>query len=109
MGLHPELALVGVTTVCGNVPLADATENTLQVLDLINQSVIACERYHVDVETSGPLTVGRSIIDTHHRRGRTPNANVAFDADPRLSMSLLLESLSSQDLPLPSSPGYAFT
>lgn len=33
--LHPDLELVAVTTVNGNVPLANVTENTLRVLDLI--------------------------------------------------------------------------
>ncbi len=33
--LHPLLDLVAVTTVNGNVPLANVTENTLRVLDLI--------------------------------------------------------------------------
>jgi inosine-uridine nucleoside N-ribohydrolase len=75
----------------GAAPVHDA----VCVAHLINPSVIACERYHVDVETSGPLTVGRSIIDTHHRGGRAPNAKVAFDADPGLFMSVLLESLNS--------------
>jgi inosine-uridine nucleoside N-ribohydrolase len=75
----------------GSAPVHDA----VCVAYLINSSVITCGRYHVDVETSGPLTVGRSIIDTHHRGGRPPNASVAFDADPHEFMSLLLESLSS--------------
>jgi inosine-uridine nucleoside N-ribohydrolase len=75
----------------GSAPVHDA----VCVAYVINQSVVTCERYHVDVETSGPLTVGRSIIDTHRRGGRAPNANVALDADPRLFMSLLLESLGS--------------
>ena len=30
---HPELELIGVTTVNGNVPLENTTENSLRVLD----------------------------------------------------------------------------
>lgn len=37
--LHPELDLVAVTTVNGNVPLANVTENTLRVLDLLGSRV----------------------------------------------------------------------
>lgn len=36
---HPELELVAVTTVNGNVPLANVTENTLRVLDHIGSNV----------------------------------------------------------------------
>ncbi|WP_344680946.1 nucleoside hydrolase [Saccharopolyspora taberi] len=38
--LHPELDLIGVTTVNGNVPLARTTDNTLRVLDWIGRSDI---------------------------------------------------------------------
>ncbi len=33
--LHPDLDLIGVTTVNGNVPLGNTTDNTLRVLDWI--------------------------------------------------------------------------
>jgi purine nucleosidase/ribosylpyrimidine nucleosidase len=36
--LHPELDLVGVTTVNGNVPVANTTDNTLRVLDHVGRS-----------------------------------------------------------------------
>jgi len=76
----------------GTAPLHDA----LCVAHLVNESVIACRPYHVEVETVGPLTVGRSIVDTHHRSGTQPNAKVAFDADPRQFVSLLLETFANQ-------------
>ncbi|MFI6024655.1 nucleoside hydrolase [Amycolatopsis magusensis] len=38
--LHPELELLGVTTVSGNVGLANTTDNTLRVLDVIGRSDI---------------------------------------------------------------------
>lgn len=38
--LHPELELVGVTTVNGNVPLDNTTDNTLRVLDWIGHSAV---------------------------------------------------------------------
>lgn len=37
--LHPDLELLAVSTVNGNVPLANTTENTLRVLDHIGSSV----------------------------------------------------------------------
>src|SRR3954469_15012244 len=36
--LHPELELLAVTTVNGNVPLPNTTDNTLRVLDFIGHS-----------------------------------------------------------------------
>jgi inosine-uridine nucleoside N-ribohydrolase len=39
--LHPELDLIGVTTVNGNVPVENCTDNTLRVLDLIGRSDVA--------------------------------------------------------------------
>lgn len=38
--LHPELDLIGVTTVNGNVPVENTTDNTLRVLDLAGRSDI---------------------------------------------------------------------
>ncbi|RCV52955.1 nucleoside hydrolase [Marinitenerispora sediminis] len=38
--LHPEIELLAVTTVNGNVPLADTTDNTLRVLDWIERPEI---------------------------------------------------------------------
>jgi inosine-uridine nucleoside N-ribohydrolase len=72
----------------GAAPAHDA----LCVAYLVDPTVITCQRYRVDVETSGLLTIGRSIIDTHHRGDRAANARVAFDADPRRFLSLLLET-----------------
>jgi purine nucleosidase/ribosylpyrimidine nucleosidase len=39
--LHPDLDLIGVTTVNGNVPVENCTDNTLRVLDLIGRSDVA--------------------------------------------------------------------
>ena len=33
--LHPDLDLIGVTTVTGNLPIENTTDNTLRVLDWI--------------------------------------------------------------------------
>jgi inosine-uridine nucleoside N-ribohydrolase len=70
----------------GSAPVHDA----VCVAHLVNDSVITYDSFHVDVETVGSLTVGRSIIDTHHRGNRPPNAKVAFDADSRELVSVLL-------------------
>lgn len=38
--LHPDLDLIGITTVNGNVPVENTTDNTLRVLDLVDRSDI---------------------------------------------------------------------
>src|SRR5206468_9315675 len=42
--LHPDLELVAVTTVNGNVPVENTTDNTLRVLDFIGRSDIPVYR-----------------------------------------------------------------
>src|SRR4029079_8961410 len=42
--LHPELELVAVTTVNGNVPVEHTTDNTLRVLDFIGRSDVPVHR-----------------------------------------------------------------
>jgi len=61
---------------------------------LVEPSLITTQRYHVAVETTGALTVGRTVIDTHFRGGGMPNCDVAFDADGKRFVELLLETFS---------------
>ena len=69
-------------------PVHDA----LCVAYLVDPTVISGERAHVDVETRGELTIGRTVIDTRGISGLEPNAFVAFDADAPKFVSLLLET-----------------
>jgi inosine-uridine nucleoside N-ribohydrolase len=69
-------------------PVHDA----LCVAYLVDPTVISGERAHVDVETRGELTIGRTVIDTRGISGLEPNAFVAFDADAPRFVSLLLET-----------------
>jgi inosine-uridine nucleoside N-ribohydrolase len=69
-------------------PVHDA----LCVAYLVDPTVISGERAHVDVETRGELTIGRTVIDTRGISSLEPNAFVAFDADAPKFVSLLLET-----------------
>lgn len=71
-----------------SAPVHDA----LCVAYLIDPTVVTGQRVHVDVETHGELTVGRTVIDTHARSDKEPNAFVAFDADAPKFVSMLLET-----------------
>jgi inosine-uridine nucleoside N-ribohydrolase len=73
-------------------PNAAPVHDALAVASLIDRSVISTRRLHVDVETKGELTVGETVIDTNFRSGREPNVDVAFDADERMFVGLLLET-----------------
>jgi inosine-uridine nucleoside N-ribohydrolase len=69
-------------------PVHDA----LCVAYLVDPTVVTGRRVHVDVETHGELTIGRTVMDTHQVSGREPNAFVAFDADARKFVSMLIET-----------------
>jgi inosine-uridine nucleoside N-ribohydrolase len=73
----------------GAAPVHDA----LCVAYLVDPGVVTGRRVHVDVETRGELTVGRTVMDTHGRFGTAPNAFVAFDADGPRFVELLLDVL----------------
>ena len=72
----------------GTTPVHDA----LAVGTLVDAGLVTTRRLHVDVETTGRLTVGRTVIDTHHRGGGPANCDVAFDADAPGFVRLLLET-----------------
>jgi inosine-uridine nucleoside N-ribohydrolase len=69
----------------GTAPVHDA----LCIAYLVNPDVVELENYHVAIETTGYLTYGRTVIDTHHRGGHDPNAFVAMNADADLFFQLL--------------------
>jgi inosine-uridine nucleoside N-ribohydrolase len=72
-----------------SAPIHDA----LCVAFLVDPGVIAGRRVHVDVETHGELTLGRTVMDVNGYFGGEPNAFVAFDADAPRFVSLLVETL----------------
>jgi inosine-uridine nucleoside N-ribohydrolase len=73
----------------GTAPVHDA----LCVGFLVEPALVTTRHLHVAVETQGALTVGRTVIDTHHRGTGTPNCHVAFDADAERFAELLIETL----------------
>jgi inosine-uridine nucleoside N-ribohydrolase len=73
----------------GAAPVHDA----LAVCAIIDPTVIDTVFVHVDVETHGELTVGRTVCDTHHRSGKEPNVHVALDADEPKFVQMLMDIL----------------
>ncbi len=74
------------------MPHSAPVHDALCVAYLVDPKVVTGRRAHVDVETHGELTVGRTVFDTHARFGKEPNAFVAFDADAPKFVSMLLET-----------------
>jgi inosine-uridine nucleoside N-ribohydrolase len=72
----------------GTAPVHDA----LCVAAVIDRSVITTRKVRADVETHGELTVGQTVFDVAARGGEPPNADVAFDADERKFVRLLLST-----------------
>lgn len=70
----------------GSAPVHDA----LCVAYLVDATLVSGRRVHVDIETTGALTIGRTVIDIHGHFGQAPNAFVGFDADARRFVDLLV-------------------
>jgi inosine-uridine nucleoside N-ribohydrolase len=59
---------------------------------LVDRDVVTTQALHVRVETQGALTVGRTVMDTRTHAPGPPNCRVAFDADDRRFVELLVET-----------------
>jgi inosine-uridine nucleoside N-ribohydrolase len=75
-----------------DTPQSAPVHDALCIAYLVDPAVVTGRAAHVDVETRGELTIGRTVIDHGGRFGREPNAFVAFDADATKFLALLLET-----------------
>lgn len=73
----------------GTAPVHDA----LAVCAILDPTVITSRYVHVDVETKGSITDGRTVCDTHNRSKQNPNVHVAFDSKRNLFLELLTKIL----------------
>ena len=71
---------------------AAPVHDALAVASLVDPTVITTHHLHVDVETTGELTVGETVVDTNFRSRRDPNVHVALDADEPKFVGMLLET-----------------
>jgi inosine-uridine nucleoside N-ribohydrolase len=72
---------------------AAPVHDALCIASMIEPDVIETRDYYVAVETTGTLTVGRTVIDTNFRSGREPNARVAMSADTGRFGRFVLDTL----------------
>ena len=73
----------------GAAPVHDA----LAVCAVIDPTVITTHFIHVDVETGGELSQGRTVADFRGRSRKDPNVHFAMDADEPKFVAMLLEIL----------------
>jgi inosine-uridine nucleoside N-ribohydrolase len=76
-------------TARGTAPVHDA----LCVAYLVDPDVVRLRPVHLDVETRGELTMGRTVIDAEGHFGAEPNAVMAVDADASRFVDLLVATL----------------
>lgn len=72
---------------------AAPVHDALCVASMIEADVIDAHDYFVDVETTGRLTVGRTVVDTNLRSGKAANARVALNADTQRFGGFVLDTL----------------
>lgn len=70
-------------------PLHDA----LAVAYLINQKVIKTNLFHVDIETRGEFTLGKTVVDIYGVTKKPLNARVALELDNDLFKKMIFESI----------------
>lgn len=73
---------------------AAPVHDALCVAFMLHPDIVTTLHRHVDVETAGTLTVGRTVVDTHYRNGLAPNCHVAFGADREWFCDFLHDTLS---------------
>jgi purine nucleosidase len=59
----------------------------------LDRALVTTEAVHVDVETRGDITDGLTVADRRRLTGRSPNADVATDADIPAFMDRLIERI----------------
>jgi inosine-uridine nucleoside N-ribohydrolase len=79
---------------CGAAPVHDA----LAVASIIDSSLLTMRDAHVEVETFGSRTIGRTVIDMRDRGAQAPNARVAMGANERAFADLLTSTLSASPM-----------
>jgi inosine-uridine nucleoside N-ribohydrolase len=75
----------------GAAPVHDA----LCVAAVLQPDIITTQDLFVTVETHGEATVGETVVDVAARGGHVPNMKVAFDADERAFVQLMLETFAA--------------
>ena len=57
--------------------------------------LVTTQPYRVDVETTGEITRGRTVVDSRGVAGPAPNADVALAIDRARFVDLLVDAIAS--------------
>lgn len=60
---------------------------------LIDRSVVKCRKVNVQVELTGTLTRGATVVDLHDRFGARANCEVALELDFKRFWELMLDAI----------------
>lgn len=74
-----------------DTPIHDA----VAVAHVALPGLVTTRRYHVDVETTGEITRGRTVVDDRGQPGATPNVDVALEIDRARFADLVIEAVAS--------------
>jgi pyrimidine-specific ribonucleoside hydrolase len=74
-----------------DTPIHDA----VAVAHVALPGLVTTRRYHVDVETSGDITRGRTVVDDRGQQGAAPNVDVALDIDRAAFADMVIEAVAS--------------
>ncbi|MGI5837094.1 MAG: nucleoside hydrolase, partial [Chloroflexota bacterium] len=98
---HPDVELIGVTTVAGNVELEDATACALQLLEIADRTDVPVCRGAEQPLASDPtpfrMAVGARAADERVKQlwYGVPRPSPSSPADPRPAVDFLLETITS--------------
>ena len=81
--LSSEMAIYGPT----------AAHDALALCAIIDPTIVRTQFVHVDVETRGELTDGRTVCDLNHLTKAAPNIHVALEADKLRYLDMLVAIL----------------
>jgi inosine-uridine nucleoside N-ribohydrolase len=74
-----------------DTPIHDA----VAVANVAIPGLVTTRRHHVDVETSGDITRGQTVVDVRGVPGALPNVDVALDIDRATFADLLIEAVAT--------------
>ncbi|MCL5075202.1 MAG: nucleoside hydrolase [Chloroflexi bacterium] len=77
----------------GGSPIHDA----VAVAQVIRPGIVRTEKYHVDVETRGEFTAGRTVVDLRRVTEKEPNVDVGVDLDREAFLRMLFEAIRQYD------------
>ncbi len=69
----------------------------LTIAYLIDNSVIETEKLHVDIETKGEFTSGRTVVDVYKITGKEPNVDVALKVNVNKFKEIVFEAIKKLD------------